>query len=225
MENGSSESRAFSAADFTYCQKLSLFNKPIVIQYLILSLWIISGVMGLYYILYLASYEDFVRMGILPYNLEWMVIVLSIFILIALGFLFYPVDPLKYEKLRLEQHFDQELTQIEAILEEAHFSKAYSQIENLLTNLNSYHISTDRSSLLLLLRKAEINQILEKEIQDFQNEFNGLSSSQQAMRYKNIKAGIHENLEVMHSMVNSQFCALFSLFSNESPSVEESREI
>ena len=223
MENAhseKSEEMAFSASDFTLRQKFTLFNKPIVIQYLILSLWIISGVMGLYYLLYEASYEDFVRMGILPYNLEWVLIVLSIFILLGIGLLFYPVDPLKYEKLQLEQHFDQELVQIEGILEEAHFSQAFSQIENLLTTLNSHHIATDRSALLYLLRKAELNLVLLKDIKNFRDTFNELSSTQKTMRYKNIKAGIYENPEFIHNSVNNQFHDLSSSFSDESPTVE-----
>ena len=220
MENGSSENRAFSSADFTFCQKISLFNKPIVIQYLILSLWIISGVMGLYYILYYASYDDFVRMGILPYNLEWMGILLSIFIVVGIGLLLYPVDPLKYEKLRLEQHFDQELVQIEGILEEAHFSQAFSQIENLLTTLNTHHISTDRSSLLFLLRKAELNLVLLKQIKDLRDAFNELSSSQKTMKYRNIKTGVYENSELIHDSVNNQFHDLSSFFPDEIPTVE-----
>ncbi|MHA1745042.1 MAG: hypothetical protein ACTSWW_03515 [Promethearchaeota archaeon] len=228
MENAhseKSEEMAFSASDFTLRQKFTLFNKPIVIQYLILSLWIISGVMGLYYLLYEASYEDFVRMGILPYNLEWMVVVLSIFILIGLGFLFYPVDPMKYDKLRLEQHFDQELVRIESILEEAHFSKAFSQIENLLTTLNSHHIATDRSTLLLLLRKAEFNLVLLKQIKDLRDTFNELSSSQKTMKYRNIKARVYENSDLIHYSVNNQFHDLSSIFPDDFPTVEEFRAI
>jgi hypothetical protein len=220
-----SEDMAFSATDFTLRQKITLFNKPIVIQYLILSLWIISGVMGLYYILYIASYNDFVRMGILPYNLEWMVIFLSVFILIGLGFLLYPIDPLKYEKLRLEQQFDQELVKIEGILKEAHFSKAFSQIESLLTTLNLHHIVTDRSALLLLLRKAEFNLVLVKQIKDLRDTFDELSSSQKIMKYRNIKTGVYENSELIHDSVNNQFHDLSSFFPDEFPTVEEFREI
>ena len=214
MENDGSEDQGFSAADFTFRQKITLFNKPISIQYLILSLWIISGVMGLYYILYYASYEDFVRMGILPYNLEWMVIVLSIFILVGIGLLFYPVEPMKYEKLRLEQRFDQELTQIEGFLEEAHFTKVRAQVENVLTALNLYNISQDRSALLKLLRNAEINHLLVGQIKDLQDSFEKLNSSQRTMRYKQIQAGVHENLAIVHDSVKNQLHSLSLLFSD-----------
>ena len=216
MENGSSEKKVFSAADFTFYQKYSLFNKPIIIQYLILALWITSGVMGLYYMLYDASYDDFVRMGILPYNLEWMIIVLASFIVIGCGFLLYPVDPLKYEKLRLEQHFDHELVHIEEVLEKGHFSQAITLIESLLTDLNHYHIHKDRKNLLQLLQKAEINQSLENQITNLRESFNSLSSSQQTMRHRQIQTIYQANIEIVHGSLKEILRDLSSLFSSES---------
>ena len=216
MENGSSENKSFSTADFTFYQKYSLFNKPIAIQYLILALWIISGVMALYYMLYDASYDDFVRMGILPYNLEWMGIVLTIFIVIGIGLLLYPVDPLKYEKLRLEQHFNQELVQIEEVLDEGRFSQAITLTETLLTDLNQYHIHKDRKNLLQLLQKAEINHSLEKQITELRESFDSLSSSQQIMRYRQIQTIYQENIEIVHGSLKEFLRVLSSLFSSES---------
>ena len=216
MENDSSKNGVFSAADFTFGQKYSLFNKPLLVQYLILSFWIISGVMGLYYMLYDASYDDFVRRGILPYNLAWMGIVVSVFIVIGIALLIYPVDPLKYEKLRLEQHFDQERVQIEGILEDAHFSQAITQIETLLTALNQQHVHKDRQPLLKLLRKAEINRSLEMQIKDLRDTFHELSFSQRTMRYKNIQSGVQENFAIVDEAVSDMLRDLSLLFSTES---------
>ncbi|MCK5344510.1 MAG: hypothetical protein KAR20_13945, partial [Candidatus Heimdallarchaeota archaeon] len=217
VEDENLENGAFSAADFTFCQKYSLFNKPIFIQYFILGLWIISSVMGLYYILYDASYDYFVRAGILPFNLEWMGIVISIFIFIGFGLLLYPVDPLKYEKLRLEQQLDQEIVQIETILEEAHFSRAISQLESLLITLNEHHNRTDRAPLLKLLQKAELNHSVGIKIKDLHDSFDKISSSQRIVRYKDIQAVFQENHTIIHESVSDQYLSLSLKLTGKSP--------
>ena len=146
--------------DISIFQQISPFNKSIMIQIISLSISIISAFLGLFYIFYQQSIDEFIYEGILPYNLNWILYFIGGSALALIGLLFTPIDESFFIKKELIDKVPLLIKNIEVKFHEDLFHDAINVIESYFDELHSNHIFKKDEKLLFLYKQAQINNNL-----------------------------------------------------------------
>ena len=140
--------------------------------------------MGLFYIFYQQSIDEFIYEGILPYNLNWMLYFIGGSVLVLIGLLFTSIDESFFIKKELIDKVPLLIKNIEVKFQEELFSDAINIIETYFDELHSIHIFKKDEKLLFLYKQAQINNnfnILLKKMNELLN-FNALREFTQEIR-------------------------------------------
>ncbi|QEE15726.1 hypothetical protein DSAG12_01553 [Promethearchaeum syntrophicum] len=144
--------------DISFFQRISPFNKSIMIQIIFLSISIISAFLALYYISYQESIDILIYEGILPSNLNWMLYFIGVSSLILIVILFMPLDDSFNLKRELLDRIPDLKEEIEAKFNEELFKDSINLIETYFDELDSNHIFKKNEELLRLYKQAQINK-------------------------------------------------------------------
>ncbi|MHA1673462.1 MAG: hypothetical protein ACTSYI_07525, partial [Promethearchaeota archaeon] len=143
--------------------KLSPMNKNLNIQIILFSSASVASFLFIYYFSYLDFTEFFVRSGILPNNLSWMIytgigLILSIILLL----IFTPLRPKYYEIQTILDEKPIILATAQDQIDSFEFAKTQEIIENYLERRHAFYLKYDVEDLLEMLSFAQKNEMIKK---------------------------------------------------------------
>ena len=143
--------------------KLSPMNKNLNIQIILFSSASVASFLFIYYMSHLEFIEYFVRNGILPQNLSWMIYTsIGLILTIILFLIFTPLSPRYYEIQSIldEKPFILNTTQKQ--IDSFEFANARETTEKYLERRHALYLKDNMEDLLELLNIAQKNEMIQK---------------------------------------------------------------
>jgi len=152
-----------SNSSFPWFHKLSPMNKNLNIQITLFSVASVASFLFIYYFSYLDFVEIFVRSGILPKNLSWMIYAgLSLIIIIILLLVFAPLSP-RYFKI--QSILDEKASVLDKVYDQMNifeFAEAQETIEEYLERRYEFYLKDKIEDLLNLLNTVQKSEMMQK---------------------------------------------------------------